>query len=280
MSYNISSSTAESVLKDSNMMNISPPPGLTQQPLYQSQYQNYYQQPLKPIIQMTELENQYVNTNKPNVYVPVPGSTRNLLYPSTPLNSQSENITNERTQFEKELIGVLTTFKTKIDNFDQFKNNVENQLGILNNRLNKLTEFVMSIHSDLITINTNLIKKEMKEEMKETIKEEIKEEIKENKEEIKKSHAIPSKELIEEVYTLLSDKTKPMLLNTLRSKLSKKVLPSVNLKGNFKKLIDNIPGTKKIIEKRIDIIGNTIYEYLYYICDEEKKIKNFDKICK
>jgi len=280
MSYNISSSTAESVLKDSYMMNISPPPGLTQQPLYQSQYQNYYQQSLKPIIQMTELENQYVNTNKPNVYVPVPGSTKNLLYPSTPVNSQSENITNERTLFEKELIGVLTTFKTKIDNFDQFKNNVENQLGILNNRLNKLSEFVMSIHSDLITINTNLIKKEMKEVIKEEIKEN-KEEIKEeNKKEIKKSHAIPSKELIDEVYTLLSDKTKPMLLNTLRSKLSKKVLPSVNLKGNFKKLIDNIPGTKKIIEKRIDIIGNTIYEYLYYICDEEKKIKNFDTICK
>jgi uncharacterized protein YjgD (DUF1641 family) len=116
----------------------------------------------------------------------------------------------------------------------------------------------------------------MKEEMKEVIKENKEE----NKKEIKKSHAIPSKELIDEVYTLLSDKTKPMLLNTLRSKLSKKVLPSVNLKGNFKKLIDNIPGTKKIIEKRIDIIGNTIYEYLYYICDEEKKIKNFDTICK
>lgn len=270
MAYNISSSTAESVLKDSYMMNISPPPGLTQQPQPPSQYQNYYQQPLKPTIQMTELENQFVNTNKLNVYVPVPGSTRNLLYPSIPDKPPTENITNERTQFEKELIGVLINFKTKIDDFDQFKNNVQNQIGIMNDRLNKLTDLVINIHSGLIAINTNLIKEEIKENT-----EEIKEKIKENKQEIKnkKSDTSPSKELIEEVYILLSDKSKPMLLNTLRSKLSKKVLPPTGLKGIFRRLIDNIPGIKKVIEKRVDSIGNIIYEYLYYIHDNENKIK-------
>jgi hypothetical protein len=258
MAYNISSNTAESVLKDSYMININQQPGLTLQSQYQ--YQNYYQQ-INPTNQVLELENQYINTNKPTVYVPVPGSTKDVSYPS-------ENITNERTQFEKELIEVLVNFKIKIDNFDQFKNNVENQIVIINDRLNKLTDLVMNIQSDLITINTNLIKEEIKE---------IKE-IKEVK--TKKSDTNPSEELIEEVYILLSDETKPMLLNTIRSKLPKKVLPPAGLRGIFKQLIDNIPGIKKVIEKRVDSIGEIRDEYLYYIYDNENKIEGFNKICK
>lgn len=263
MAYNISSSTAESVLKDSYMMNINRPPGLSFQP----QYQNYYQQ-LKPTHQMSELENQFVNTNKSTVYVPVPGSTKDLLYPPMPVNPKSENITNERTQFEKELIEVLINFKTKIDDFNQFKNNVENQIVTINDKINKLTDLVMNIHSDLIAINTNLIKEEIKETN----------EIKEIK--TKKSDTNPSEELIEEVYILLSDETKPMLLNTIRSKLPKKVLPPAGLRGIFKQLIDNIPGIKKVIEKRVDSIGEIRDEYLYYIYDNENKIEGFDKICK
>jgi hypothetical protein len=71
-----------------------------------------------------------------------------------------------------------------------------------------------------------------------------------------------------------------MLLNTIRSKLPQKVLPPAKLRGVFKQLIDNIPGIKKVIEKRVDSIGEIRDEYLYYIYDNEKNIEGFSKICK
>jgi hypothetical protein len=71
-----------------------------------------------------------------------------------------------------------------------------------------------------------------------------------------------------------------MLLNTIRSKLPKKVLPPAKLRGVFKQLIDNVPGIKKIIEKRVDSIGDIREENLYYIYDNENKIEGFNKICK
>lgn len=324
MAYNISSSTAESVLKDSYTMNINPPPGLTRptqyqslnqyQPVRQSPYQShhqsphqlphqlpyqlpyqlphqlshqlpnqtYYHQPIKPTIQVSELENQFVNTNKPMIYVPpnvpIPGSVANvsdsLLYP--PVNEKPqiektpvEPTSKEPTQFEKELIEVLVNFKTKIDSFDQFKTNVETQIGAINDRINKLTDLVITLHTEIIKIDANVNKEENK-----TIDRVI---------EVSKGDGkstIPSEELIEEVYMLLSNETKPMLLNTMRSKLPKKVLPEAGLRGFFKQLIDNIPGIKKIIEKRVDSIGEIREEYLYYIYDNENKIEGFNKICK
>jgi hypothetical protein len=71
-----------------------------------------------------------------------------------------------------------------------------------------------------------------------------------------------------------------MMLNTMRSKLPKNVLPPAKLRGVFKQLIDNIPGIKKVIEKRVDSIGEVRDEYLYYIYDNEKNIEGFNKICK
>jgi hypothetical protein len=266
MAYNIPSSIAESVLKDSYMMNFSPPPGLTQQ------HQNYYQQSafqtMKPSIQVSELENQYINVNKPKIHVPVPGSTANLYtqQPSVSKNPDIENILKEQNQFKKELIDVLVNFKSRLDSFDQFKSNIENQIGTINDRLDKLTDLVMILHTDFIKLDVN--KEEITtDQITETVK-------------VSKTSTQPSDELIEEVYILLSDETKPMLLNTIRSKLPKKVLPPSGLRGVFKQLIDNVPGIKKVIEKRVDSIGEVRDEYLYYIYDNEKNIEGFNKICK
>jgi hypothetical protein len=240
MEYNILSTMTESVLKDSHIINCNPPPGLTRQP----EYQTYYQ---------PKLENQYINVNKPNIHVPVPGSSANLYTPQSFVsnNLEIENVLKEHNQFKKELIEVLVSFKTRLDSFDQFKINIENQIGIINNRLDTLTDLVMTLHTDFNKLDVN--KEEIStDQISKTVKG-------------SKTLKQPSDQLIKEVYILLSDKTEPMLLNTMRSKLPKNVLPPAKLRGVLKHLIDSIPGLKKVIETSVNNIGGVRDEYLYYV---------------